>query len=72
MKKEIPPAGFFPRGAFPPQNKMGENPRRVFFIQKSSYHILAQISIIHSVFKVVSGFFQNREISISPSGERGL
>ena len=31
MKKEIPTAGFFPRGVFPPQNKMGENPRRVFY-----------------------------------------
>ena len=50
---------------------MGENPAGFFFIQKSSYHILAQISIIHSVFKVVSGFFQNRDISISPSGGRG-
>ena len=70
MKKEIPPQGFSPAGFFPHKIKWEKTPAG-FFIQKSSYHILAQISIIHSAFKVVSGFFQNREISISPSGGRG-
>ena len=32
-ERENSPAGFFPRGVFPPQNKMGEKPCGVF-IQK--------------------------------------
>ena len=57
-------------GVFLPHNKMGENPHG-FFIHKFSYHILTQRSILHSVFKVVRVFYQNREISISPSGGWG-
>ena len=30
-EKENSPAGFFPRGVFPPQNKMGEKPCGVFY-----------------------------------------
>ena len=57
----------FPRRFFPPHNKMGEKLRR-FLNQRVSYHILAQRSILHSVFKVGRVFCQNRVISISPSG----
>ena len=30
-EKENSPAGFFPRGVFPPQNEMGEKPCGVFY-----------------------------------------
>ena len=30
-EKENSPAGFFPRGVFPPQNKMGEKPCGFFY-----------------------------------------
>ena len=64
-EKENSPAGFFPRGVFPPQNKMGEKPCGVFY-PKIIFYFLAQRSILHSVFKVVRVLYQNREISISP------
>ena len=68
MKKEIPPQGFSPVGVFPHKIKW-EKTLWVFFIQKSSYHILAQISIKHSVFKVVSDFFKiQRDFNFSPRG----
>ena len=58
-EKENSPAGFFPRGVFPPQNKMGEKPCGVFY---PKIIFLAQRSILHSVFKVVRVLYQNSEI----------
>ena len=43
-----------------------EKKRGVFI--KKKYHVLAQRSLLHSVFKVVWVFYQNRDISISPLG----
>ena len=54
-EKENPPHRFFPRGVFPPQNKMGEKPcsKKHFTLCVQNYE----------------GLYQNREISISPFAE---
>ena len=64
-EKENSPAGFFPRGVFPPQNKMGEKPCGVFY-PKIIVSVFSSKKHFTLCVQVVRVLYQNREISISP------
>ena len=64
-EKENSPAGFFPRGVFPPQNKMGEKPCEVFY-PKIIVSVFSSKKHFTLCVQVVRVLYQNREISISP------